>query len=83
MARQAVEHVRVLFGLSQRRACAVLAVDRTSARYVPRHPDDAGLRERLRAIAAARCRFGCRRLGIMLAREGLAMNHKKLLRHNP
>ena len=35
---------------------------------------------RLREIAAERRRFGYRRLGIMLAREGLIMNHKKLLR---
>src|SRR3546814_2759541 len=34
----------------------------------------------LREIAAERRRFGYRRLGIMLAREGLVMNHKKLLR---
>src|SRR3546814_7590581 len=31
-------------------------------------------------ISAERRRFGYRRLGIMLAREGLVMNHKKLLR---
>ena len=30
--------------------------------------------------AAERRRFGYRRLGIMLAREGIVMNHKKLLR---
>ena len=35
---------------------------------------------RLRAIALERRRFGCRRLGIVLAREGIVMNHKKLLR---
>ena len=80
VARKAIEHVRMLFGLSQRRACAILAVDRASMRYVRRRSDDAELRERLRAIAAERRRFGYRRLGIMLAREGLAMNHKKLLR---
>ncbi len=34
---------------------------------------------RLRAIALERRRFGYRRLGIMLAREGIVMNHKKLL----
>src|SRR3546814_14705990 len=31
-------------------------------------------------MAAERRRFGYRRLGIMLAREGLVMNHKNLLR---
>ena len=80
MARKAVEHVRVLFGLSQRRACVVLNLDRTSVRYVHRRSDHGELRQRLRAIAAERRRFGYRRLGIMLAREGLVMNHKKLLR---
>lgn len=80
VARKAVEHVRVLFGLSQRRACWILNLDRTTVRYVHRRPDDGELRQRLRAIAAERRRFGYRRLGIMLAREGLSVNHKKLLR---
>ena len=44
--------------------------DRTTARC----------ESRLRAIALERRRFGYRRLGIMLAREGIVMNHKKLLR---
>jgi putative transposase len=49
-------------------------------RYAPRRVDDGDLRSRLREIAAERRRFGYRRPGIMLAREGLVMNHKKLLR---
>nr|WP_239016944.1 IS3 family transposase [Sphingomonas ginkgonis] len=78
--RKAVEHARQLFGISERRACTIFGVDRTSVRYAPRHSDDGDLRSRLREIAAERRRFGYRRLGIMLAREGLVMNHKKLLR---
>lgn len=80
MARKAVEHVRELFGLSERRACSILNVDRTSVRYVHRRSDDCETRIRLRAIAHERRRFGYRRLGIMLSREGIVMNHKKLLR---
>jgi putative transposase len=38
------------------------------------------LRQRLRALAGERRRFGYRRLGYLLAREGLRPNHKKLLR---
>ncbi len=49
-------------------------------RYAHRRVDDGDLRSRLREIALERRRFGYRRLGIMLAREGLVMNHKKLLR---
>ena len=38
------------------------------------------VRQRLRDLAGERRRFGYRRLGILLAREGMVMNHKKLLR---
>jgi putative transposase len=34
----------------------------------------------MREIAGSRRRFGRRRIGIMLAREGCVMNHKKLQR---
>ena len=78
--REAVERVHGLFGISERRACRVLSVDRTSMRYAHRRGDNGDLRSRLREIALERRRFGYRRLGIMLAREGLVMNHKKLLR---
>jgi putative transposase len=43
-------------------------------------PDDGPLRQRLRELAAERRRFGYRRLGYLLAREGMTPNHKKLLR---
>ncbi|WP_410482852.1 IS3 family transposase [Sphingomonas sp. A2-49] len=78
--RKAVEHARRLFGISERRACTIFGADRTSVRYAPRRSDDGDLRSRLREIASERRRFGYRRLGIMLAREGLVMNHEKLLR---
>jgi len=38
------------------------------------------LRERLRTLAGARGRFGYRRLHILLRREGVELNHKKLFR---
>lgn len=38
------------------------------------------MRERLRALAATRRRFGFRRLGNLLDREGLGANHKKVFR---
>ena len=66
--------------MSQRRACAVLGVDRTMVRYVSRRPDDAKARERIRELASQRCRFGYRRLHWLLCREGWAMNHKKFRR---
>ncbi len=67
-------------GLSQRRACRLVGLDRSTLRYQGKRPDDAAVRQRLRELAAERRRFGYRRLGWMLAREGHAMNHKKLYR---
>ena len=43
-------------------------------------PDCPEVRARMRAIAAERRRFGYRRIGLMLEREGVVMNHKKLRR---
>ena len=67
-------------GLSQRHACELVGLERSTLRYRCRRPDDSALRQRLRELAAERRRFGYRRLGWMLAREGHALNHKKLYR---
>ena len=66
--------------VSERRACSALEADRTSVRYRGCRPDEASIRARLRELAAIRRRFGYRRLHILLAREGIIMNHKKLRR---
>jgi putative transposase len=65
-------------GVSQRRACQVIGADRSSIRYRSRRPDDGLVRSRLSEIAAVRRRFGYRRLHLLLRREGLLLNHKKL-----
>jgi putative transposase len=57
-----------------------LGVDRTSVCYRSIRPDDRIVRARLRELAAFRRRFGYRRLHILLRREGIIMNHKKLRR---
>ena len=67
-------------GLSQRRACRLIGMDVSSYRYRSQRPDDGALRERLRALAAIRRRFGYRRLAWMLEREGSKVNLKKVYR---
>jgi len=53
---------------------------RMTMRYASRRCDDATLRERLKAMAAERRRFGYRRLHMLLRREGHVVNHKRLFR---
>jgi putative transposase len=77
--RQAVALVEEVFQVSQRRACRALSVDRRRLKYQSRK-DDGVLRERLRALAAERRRFGYKRLAIMLKREGQIHNLKKIYR---
>ena len=65
---------------SQRRACALIGMAAKTYRYQASRPDDAALRQRMREIASERRRFGYRRIGMMLEREGVVLNHKKLYR---
>jgi len=78
--RTAVTHAREAHGITERRACSILGADRSAIRYRHRRSDDAATRRRLRELAAERRRFGWRRLKLLLEREGIRMNHKKLRR---
>ena len=45
-----------------------------------RPPDHGDIRVAMREVAGKRCRFGYRRIGVMLEPQGLIMNHKKIYR---
>ena len=45
-------------------------------RYASQRSDDAALRTKLRELASQRRRFGYRRLGLLLERQGIKLNHK-------
>jgi putative transposase len=66
--------------MSERRACKAIGCCRMTVRYESTRPDDHDLRERMKAIAHERRRFGYRRVHILLKREGYMVNHKKLFR---
>jgi transposase InsO family protein len=68
--RDAVALLQSKFEMSERRACTVIAADRTMVRYRSCRPADTELRARLRELANERHRFGYRRLFILLRREG-------------
>src|SRR5262245_40829153 len=78
--REAVAHLRSAFDMSERRACRVVGCVRMTVRYRSRRADDVQLRTRLRTLAQVRRRFGYRRLHVLLRREGLIVNHKRLFR---
>jgi putative transposase len=78
--REAATYLRQSFEMSERRACRVIGTDRTSVRYRATRPDDRALRERLKALAQERRRFGYRRLHVLLRREGHAVNKKRVQR---
>jgi hypothetical protein len=66
--------------LSERRACRVIPVHRSSQRYRAKAEAAPGLKERLLELAAERRRFGYERLHLLLRREGWRVNHKRVLR---
>ncbi len=56
------------------------ASDRSSVRYLSRRGDDAELRDAIKRVSRERRRFGCRRVHVMIAREGFVVNHEKVRR---
>lgn len=58
----------------------MLNIDRSTVRYQSVRADDTDLREAMKKVAADRRRFGYRRIHVMLERQGIHMNQKKLRR---
>jgi putative transposase len=78
--RQDVAYVVAEYGVSERRACRLLGMDRSSYRYEPQPDQDTQLRQELITLARQKPRFGYRRLGALLLRRGFQFNHKRLYR---
>ena len=69
------------FAVSERRACRVLNQPRSSQRRRPKRLDDeAALTRRMRELVRQRPRFGYRRIGALLRREGWRANSKRVYR---
>jgi putative transposase len=78
--REVVGHLRTVYDVSERRACRVTGFARTTQRYRSRRDPQTELRIRLRELAAARVRYGYRRLHVLLRREGWPVNAKRVYR---
>jgi putative transposase len=75
-----VSQLRERFGVSERRACAIMSISRTSLTYRAKGRDCCALRMRIREIAASRVHYGCERVFVVLRREGWRDNHKRVHR---
>jgi putative transposase len=76
-----VSYVEVEYQMSERHACRLMGLGRSRYGYRARKAErDSALRAGLKELAAKRMRFGYRRLTVMLAREGILVNHKRVYR---
>jgi putative transposase len=66
--------------VSERRACLLAGLSRSTCQYSHRRTDPPELTARLRELASERPRFGYRRLHALLRREGRAINRKRVYR---
>jgi transposase InsO family protein len=79
--RDAVEHLRRFFAVSERRACRFVGQQRSTQRYVAvEKPRERAIVVRLHELAAAHPRYGYRRMTAVLRQEGWAVNSKRVYR---
>lgn len=80
--RQAVRLLQERFGVSERRACRVLRQQRSTQRQPPRKATEGEERlvARMLELVRQRPRFGYRRIGVLLRREGWRVNRKRVYR---
>ena len=67
--------------VSERKACSVLGLNRTTRRYKSKKSDNETiLREAIVRLASKYGRYGYRRIAAMLKSEGWKVNHKRVER---
>jgi putative transposase len=65
-------------GLSQRTACALVEISRTSLYYSPKMPEkDAPVIEAMKTLSGIYPRFGYRRIRIFLQRDGVYIGNER------
>ena len=79
--RNAVQHLVVEEEYSQRRACQLVGISRSSARYSPKpRSGETVFKEQVRQLANQHPNYGYRRITAILRREGSPINHKRVQR---
>lgn len=76
-----MDHVCEVMGVSERRACQVLAQPRSTQRHVRKVPDDEEcLVGQIVSLASQYGRYGYRRITALLRNDGWRVNHKRVER---
>jgi len=76
-----VKQLEKRFAVSERRACRLVGQHRSSQRYQPEPPDDEPrLLEAMAALVKKHPRYGYRRIGASLRRQGWQVNRKRIYR---
>ena len=78
--RQMVDHMRMVWQVSIRRACQAVPVNRATYHYRSKRTGQAVLMKRIKEIAETRVRYGYRRIYVLLRREGWEVNVKRVCR---
>jgi len=78
--RLVLPFLRKAYQISERRACQVIAVNRSTVQYKSIKTDVPALRARINEIAASRVRYGYTRIHVLLKREGWIVNRKRVYR---
>lgn len=80
MKRKWINWIQDAYQVSERRACQMTGVARSTIRHQSRRPRQEPLRRRLKELATVRIGYGYRRLHVLLRREGWPINHKRVYR---
>ena len=75
-----MDYIKDSYDLSVERACRLTDLNKSSYYYQSRKRPDAELKAKLREKAHERRRWGYRRLKVLLEREGMDDNHKRVFR---
>lgn len=75
-----VLYLMAAYQASQRRACSLTGLNRSTFRYRSQARDQTALRLRIKELATSRVRYGYQRIHTLLRREGWKVNHKRVHR---
>ena len=80
LKREVANAIEQKFFISERRACRITRVARTTKRYRTKVRDDSPVLDAIQKVVRDNPRYGCPRVYRMLRRSGLDINHKKVHR---